>query len=161
MKISEPTTSHLLLYPGLSQWKLLATPYYYSSMVITDSWFNALHFVDMFISWWKGSVRFRKDSVEHRLQDSPEMIKEKVFHLSKIFTLSQRTVVIFDSEFESSSFSASSMPTTLHQQMVNMEKEGLIQSVVSLDQCSLPRKLAFPRFLLEKTGNDDNSLALK
>ena len=27
MKISEPTTSHLLLYPGLSQWKLLATPY--------------------------------------------------------------------------------------------------------------------------------------
>ena len=27
MKISEPTTSHLLLYPGLSQWKILATPY--------------------------------------------------------------------------------------------------------------------------------------
>ena len=27
MKISESTTSHLLLYPGLSQQKLLVTPY--------------------------------------------------------------------------------------------------------------------------------------
>ena len=27
MKISEPTTSHLLLYSGLSQWKLFSTPY--------------------------------------------------------------------------------------------------------------------------------------
>ena len=36
MKISESTTSHLLLYPCLSQWKLLSTPYIYSSMLRGD-----------------------------------------------------------------------------------------------------------------------------
>ena len=32
MKVSESTNSHLLFYPGLSQWKLLSTTYIYSSM---------------------------------------------------------------------------------------------------------------------------------
>ena len=37
MEIYEPTTSHLLLYPGLSQQKLLATPY------IIPPWFSPTH----------------------------------------------------------------------------------------------------------------------
>ena len=32
MKISEPTPSHLLLFPGLSQWKITVCSLYYSSM---------------------------------------------------------------------------------------------------------------------------------
>ena len=35
MKIFEPTSSHLLLFPGLSQWKITACSLYYSSMVDT------------------------------------------------------------------------------------------------------------------------------
>ena len=37
MKISEPTISHLLLIPGLSQWKITVCSLYYSSMVDTNS----------------------------------------------------------------------------------------------------------------------------
>ena len=36
MKISEPTNSHLLLFPGLSQWKITVCSLYYSSMVNTQ-----------------------------------------------------------------------------------------------------------------------------
>ena len=32
MKISEPTTSHLLRFPSLSQWKITVCSLYYSSM---------------------------------------------------------------------------------------------------------------------------------
>ena len=35
MKIFEPTSSHLLLFPGLSQWKITVCSLYYSSMVDT------------------------------------------------------------------------------------------------------------------------------
>ena len=41
MKISEPTTSHILLYPGLSQWKSTVYSLDYSSMVMPD-----LHIID-------------------------------------------------------------------------------------------------------------------
>ena len=36
MKISEPTPSHLLLFPGLSHWKITVYSLYYSSMVDID-----------------------------------------------------------------------------------------------------------------------------
>ena len=103
----------------------------------------------------EGSVRFRRDSVEKRNIDSEEMRKEKLFHLSKLLKLSQRTAVITDDS--PSSPSLSSLPSAQHHHLVSLERSGLIQTVITLDPWSLLQKSGFPQHkIIECRGSNFN-----
>ena len=78
---------------------------------------------------------------------------EKMFHLTKLLKLSQRTVLVLDS---SSSFSPSltSSPFSLHRAMVSLERAGLVQSLISLDPWALAQKAGFPQHkMIELCGS--------
>ena len=69
----------------------------------------------------------------------------KIFHLTKLLKLSHRTVVVTKSSSETSS---SSSPSSLHHQLVGLERAGLVQTAISLDHWALLQKAGFPQVWL-------------
>ena len=91
----------------------------------------------------EGNVAFQTKRGKQSSVDSTEMFKEKMFHFSKLVKFSQRTVVVIDSEFFSSSLSVFSSPSSFHKSLVSLEKAGIIQTVISLDHWSLLQKAGY------------------
>ena len=81
------------------------------------------------------------------------MVREKMFHLTKLLQLSQRTVLVLDS---STFFSPSltSAPSPLHRAMVSLERAGLVQTLIALDPWALAQKAGFPQHkMIELCGS--------
>ena len=70
------------------------------------------------------------------------MLSVKIFHLTKLLKLSHRTVVVTKSPPDTSS---SSSPSSLHHQLVGLERAGLVQTAISLDHWALLQKAGFPQ----------------
>ena len=87
--------------------------------------------------------------------DSKEMVKEKMFHLTKLLKLSQRTVAVLDSACVSSvSLSPTSSPSPLHRRLVSLERAGLVQTVLALDPWALLQKAGLPQHkIIELCGS--------
>ena len=67
---------------------------------------------------------------------------DQIFHLTKLLKLSHRTVVVTKSSPDTSS---SSSPSSLHHQLVALERAGLVQTAISLDHWALLQKAGFPQ----------------
>ena len=87
--------------------------------------------------------------------DSKEMVKEKMFHLTKLLKLSQRTVAVLDSACVSSvSLTPTSSPSPLHRRLVSLERAGLVQTVLALDPWALLQKAGLPQHkMIELCGS--------
>ena len=68
--------------------------------------------------------------------------------LARLLKLSNRTVVLVDSL----SSCPGSPPSAMHYSLVTLEREGMVQSVVSLDQHSALQKAGFPQVFLHIIG---------
>lgn len=77
------------------------------------------------------------------------MLSVKIFHLTKLLKLSHRTVVVTKSPPDTSS---SSSPSSLHHQLVGLERAGLVQTAISLDHWALLQKAGFPQVRLMVTS---------
>ena len=83
-----------------------------------------------------------------------EMVREKMFHLTKLLKLSQRTVLVLDSSSSFLSPSLTSSPSSLHRAVVSLERAGLVQSLISLDPWALAQKAGFPQHkMIELCGS--------
>ena len=85
--------------------------------------------------------------------DSRQMVKEKMFHLTKLLQLSQRTVLVLDSS-TSPAPCLTSAPSSLHRAAVSLEREGLVQTLIALDPWALAQKAGFPQHkMIELCGS--------
>ena len=81
------------------------------------------------------------------------MVKEKMFHLTKLLQLSQRTVLVLDSS-TSPAPCLTSAPSSLHRAAVSLEREGLVQTLIALDPWALAQKAGFPQHkMIELCGS--------
>ena len=81
------------------------------------------------------------------------MVREKMFHLTKLLQLSQRTVLVLDSA-TSCSPSLTSAPSPLHRAVVSLERAGLVQTLIALDPWALAQKAGFPQHkMIELCGS--------
>ena len=104
---------------------------------------------DNLSSLYHHSLRYQTKSA----LDSIEMITEKIFHLTKLLKLSQRTVLVLDSS--SPSVSLTSAPSPLHRAVVSLERACLVQTLVALDPWALAQKAGFPQHkMIELCGSE-------
>ena len=94
---------------------------------------------------------FREKVYFHFHTHSFQLHCRQIFHLTKLLKLSQRTVVVVKSCPDTTS---SSPPSALHQQLVSLERAGLVQTAIAMDHWALLQKAGFPQHkVIELVGS--------